>query len=288
MHSQSSSEVGIPVSARIMAVYRAIESERPDALFYDPYARKLAGEQALATIKSAPQGPSNGWTLVIRTKVFDDFILRVTRNGVDMVVNLAAGLDTRPYRLALPPHLHWIEIDQPEILNYKRSLLEHVVPCCQVEQVPLDLADREARHKAFSSINQQARQVLVVTEGTLVYLSAEQVAELATDLHARSTFQWWLISLSSPFLLKKRQKTWKSQIAQEKETMKFAPPEGGSYFQRYNWHVAEARFTLAEAHRLGRPMPTSWPERLWNTITFKEARELAHKQGGYILLQKHL
>jgi methyltransferase (TIGR00027 family) len=286
MHSIPSSTTDIPVSARILALYRAIESERPDALFYDPYARKLAGEQAQAMIQSIPQGSSNGWTLVIRTKVIDDFVLHATRSGVDTVVNLAAGLDTRPYRLALPPQLHWIEIDRPQILNYKKHALEHVVPCCKVEQLPLDLADCEAYRETFSTINQQARQALVIAEGSLVYLVPEQVAALATDLYAQSTFLWWLISLSSPYLLKKRQKTWQSQISRQKETMKFAPVEGGSYFQRYNWEVAEARFTLAEARRLGRPMPASWSERLWNRLTFKEARELSRRQGGYILLKR--
>jgi hypothetical protein len=55
---------------------------------------------------------------VIRTAVFDEFILRtVARDRAACVLNLAAGLDTRPYRLDLPAELRWVEVDLPAILD---------------------------------------------------------------------------------------------------------------------------------------------------------------------------
>src|SRR5437762_13173337 len=98
-------------TARWVAMYRAQETERPDALFRDPWARRLAGdrgEQLLALLSRAGQGRS--WPFVTRTVVIDRFIEERVRQGADLVLNLAAGLDTRPYRMALPPSLRWIEV----------------------------------------------------------------------------------------------------------------------------------------------------------------------------------
>jgi hypothetical protein len=90
-------------TARWVPTYRATESARPDALFHDPLAERLAGERGSAIVASAPRTIRNGWWLVARTKVIDDVIIEAIGDGCDRVLNLAAGLDTRPYRLDLPP-----------------------------------------------------------------------------------------------------------------------------------------------------------------------------------------
>jgi methyltransferase (TIGR00027 family) len=98
-------------TARWVAVYRAEESERTDAVFRDPFARRLAGargEQIASTIEFTR---ANSWSFVARTFLFDATIERSVADGVDTIVNLGAGLDTRPYRLALPPSVGWIEAD---------------------------------------------------------------------------------------------------------------------------------------------------------------------------------
>src|SRR3974390_3284890 len=93
-----------------VAMYRAMETDRPDAHFRDPLARKLAGERGEAILRGLPDGKSAAWAMIVRTSVFDDMILKAVRErGVKAVVNLAAGLDTRPYRLDLPADLEWIE-----------------------------------------------------------------------------------------------------------------------------------------------------------------------------------
>ncbi|PYP21274.1 MAG: hypothetical protein DMD55_20385, partial [Gemmatimonadetes bacterium] len=89
-------------TARWVALYRAMESERPDALFHDPYARRLAGARGEQILASLPKGRTWAWAMIVRTAVMDELILRaVARDGVGTVLNLAAGLDTRPYRLPL-------------------------------------------------------------------------------------------------------------------------------------------------------------------------------------------
>src|SRR5204862_188320 len=82
------------------------------SLFRDPYARKLAGERGERIVASMRRGRAWAWPMIVRTAVLDELILRaIERDGVDTVLNLAAGLDTRPYRLPLPPALRWIEAD---------------------------------------------------------------------------------------------------------------------------------------------------------------------------------
>ena len=110
-------------TARWVAIYRAIESERPDALFHDPFARRLAGERGERIAETMEFANRNAWSFVARTVVFDRFIEDSIASGADMVVNLAAGLDTRPYRMALPSNLPWIEVDLPDLLDYKIAML---------------------------------------------------------------------------------------------------------------------------------------------------------------------
>src|SRR3989449_11472354 len=89
-------------TARWVALYRAMESERPDALFHDQFARRLAGPQGEEIMRRLPRAREFAWPMIVRTAVMDELILRaIERDGIDTVVNLAAGLDTRPYRLPL-------------------------------------------------------------------------------------------------------------------------------------------------------------------------------------------
>src|SRR5438045_9748647 len=93
-------------TARWVAMYRAMESERPDALFHDPYARRLAGPAGEQILASMPQGRRWAWPMIVRTAVMDEIVMRLVKEaGVDTALNLAAGLDARPYRLDLPSHL---------------------------------------------------------------------------------------------------------------------------------------------------------------------------------------
>ena len=70
-----------------------------------------------------PYSERQAWAWVARTYAFDQFITKQVADGVDMVVNLAAGLDARPYRMDLPAALKWIEVDLPELLSYKEEIL---------------------------------------------------------------------------------------------------------------------------------------------------------------------
>src|SRR5437667_8914435 len=130
-------------TARWVAVYRAMESERPDAIFKDPYARRLAGERGEAIMRGMPKGKQMAWPMIVRTAVMDEIILRVIQqDGVDGVLNLAAGLDARPWRMELPAALRWVDVDHPDMIEYKLAQLRGERTACSYEGVGLDLADR--------------------------------------------------------------------------------------------------------------------------------------------------
>src|SRR6516225_3797644 len=108
-------------TARWVAVYRARETERPDALFRDPFARRLAGSRGEQIASAMPIQVRQEWPWAMRTYLIDQFLAGQVKAGVDMVLNLAAGLDVRPYRMDLPATLQWVEVDLPEILAYKEE-----------------------------------------------------------------------------------------------------------------------------------------------------------------------
>src|SRR5215470_1430062 len=195
-------------TARWVAVYRAMETGRPDAIFRDPYAARLAGEKGEAIVDAMKRGRQMAWAMIVRTAVFDEMIEAQIRAGVDQVVNLAAGLDVRPWRMKLPADLRWTDVDLPGILDYKLETMRDETPVCRYDAVRADLREAAVRQELFSRLGAQSRRTLVVTEGLLIYLTPDQVSALATDLHGPPTFHSWLIDLARPELLVLMQRYW--------------------------------------------------------------------------------
>jgi len=240
-------------TARWAAYFRAEETKRPDALFRDPYAERLCGQHGVDIANTLPDGNKHAWAWVTRTYLFDHFLTQELQQGVDLVLNLAAGLDARPYRMKLPASLQWIEVDLPGILAYKEEILAGENPTCALERIRLDLADVNARRALFASLNQRARKILVITEGLLVYLSAEEVVALAKDLASGASFQRWIMDLSSPGLLKMMQKTTGKRLSEIGAPFKFAPAEGPAFFSPHGWEPMEVKSMLKTATKFKRP-----------------------------------
>jgi methyltransferase (TIGR00027 family) len=265
------------------ALYRARENEREDALFRDPFARRLAGvrgEQIAATI---PFSDRNSWSWVARTFLFDEFIGEQLDEGVDMVVNLAAGLDARPYRMALPAGLHWVEVDLPEILAYKEEVLGDEKPKCLVERVALDLSDVPARRKLFERLGGRVNKALIISEGFLIYLPAEVVGSLARDLADARGFQRWVVDLASPGLLRLLQKKMGAQLAQGGSMLQFGPEEGPGFFEAHGWKPLDVRQLLKTAARLKR---LSVGMRLLAMLPASNGRQGKRPWAGVCLLGK--
>jgi methyltransferase (TIGR00027 family) len=235
------------------AYFRARETQRPDALFRDPYAERLEGTRGTEIANTLPDGNKHEWAWVARTYLFDQFISHEIQRGTDMVVNLAAGLDARPFRLSLPASLQWIEVDLPAILSYKEEILAGEQPHCHLERIRLDLADSPARRDLFSQLNSRATNILVLTEGLLIYFSTEEVSLLARDLAAGKNFRGWLLDMASPGLLKMMQKSAGQALSQVGAHFKFGPPEGPNFFLPHGWKPEVVEGLLKTAARFKRP-----------------------------------
>ena len=272
-----------------VATYRAQESERPDALFHDPYARRLIGERGEQMTRSLKGGRRMSWPMVVRTVVFDEFVMRAVRDeGADTVLNLAAGLDARPWRLPLPQSLHWFDVDLPDMLSYKQRLLEGEAPKCRYETRAVDLRDAEARRALISEVGAGSRKTLVVTEGLLIYLAPEAVAALGRDLAAPPSFRWWLIDIASPGLVERLKKTWGRTLDRANAPFLFAPAEGTRFFEPLGWREREFRSVWEDSKRLKRRMPGAWIYDLLGLLAPPERRELMRRFAGNVLLERQV
>jgi methyltransferase (TIGR00027 family) len=265
-----------------VAIYRARESERNDAVFRDPFARKLAGERGEQIAGEMQRGMSYEWPYVSRTYCFDKIVEDCVNDGADTVVNLAAGLDARPFRMELPGSLRWIEVDLPDMIDYKQEALAGETPRCQLERVKLDLTDQPARRELFARIGAGSKRCLVLCEGLLVYLSREEVIEFARDLHAQENFTDWGIDLCTPGLLKMLQKNL-SALERVNAPLKFAPEEGPDFFTPLGWRPVEIASSLKVAAKLHR-LPLLF--RLFALLPDSKGRKPNAVWGGVIRLTR--
>lgn len=277
---------GVSDTARWVAMYRAIESARPDALFRDPYAERLGGEVGRRILDGIPEGRRWGWPMIVRTAVMDEIIVREGGAGVDTVVNLAAGMDMRPYRLDLPATLRWVEIDLPAILEEKIGLIGRETARCRVERIAADLSQTGARRDALGRAMAGAGRALVVTEGLLIYLERAQVAGLADDLAAQPEVKEWLIDLAHPQLLQWMSKRWGKVVAEGGAPFRFGPEEGTRFFEPHGWREREFRGTMDEATRLKREMPGGWFYRIMGLFASPKQRQIFKRFSGIVLLER--
>jgi len=272
---------GISDTARLTAWFRAEETRRKDALFSDPYAERLAGERGRAM--AAKMG-SHTWAFVARTVIYDALIERCLREGTDAVVNLAAGMDARPYRMALPSSLLWVEVDLPGVLDEKERLLADEKPRCRLERVRLDLAEVAGRSALFARIGAHAKNVLVIAEGLLIYLRPEDVAALARDLAAPPPFRRWIVDLASPGLLRMMQKKTSKHLDRPDTRFHFGPSEGPHFFEPHGWRPIDVPPSLLKIAAQHRRVP--WLFRLLALLPDSTGRQGSRPWGGAVLLER--
>ncbi len=278
-------------TAYLVAATRARETARPDALFRDPLAGRLAGERGDRILAKLPASFMNGWTIVIRTVIIDTFIRDAVAGGVDLVLNLGAGLDTRPYRMGLPADIRWVEVDYPEVLAAKASALAGAEPQCRLEQVGLDLTDRAARRDLLARAGDEAQAILVLTEGVVPYLSTGDAGTLADDLAACEAAQGWIIDYFSAASRKYRQKRNRTRFMANAPFL-FEPDDWLGFFTARGWWPREVRYLTEEGRRLRRPIPLPLRMKLVVGLTrlfaSRARREEMLRFAGYVLLEREI
>ena len=274
-------------TARWVAYYRAMETARPDAIFKDPYAERLAGPEGKKIVETLKRGRQMAWAMIVRTAIFDEFIYDAVRGKqVDLVVNLAAGLDARPWRMDLPPNLRWVDVDMPGILDHKLEKLKGEKTKCRYEAIKVDLTDAAKRQAVLSQLGASANKALVVSEGLLIYLTPENVGALAKDLHAQPSFRWWLFDIAHPRLLKMMEKMWGADVHKGSAPFLFGPEENTKFFEKFGWREIAYKNQMEESKRLNRQMAGLW---FWNIIGRfypKHIRESFKRFSGAALLER--
>jgi methyltransferase (TIGR00027 family) len=269
-----------------IAAYRARETERKDALFRDPLAGVLAADRGPAIADRMGNSDAMAWTVALRTFVIDAFILEAIAGGVDTVLNLGAGLDTRPYRLELPESLRWIEVDFPGVISYKTLRLSGEPPKCDLERIALDLANVEERERLFGAIAARAKKVLVLTEGVVPYLSNDDVASLAASLLEQRNFKYWITDYFSKMVLASSRRSKMRRKLGPNAPFRFDPGDWEKFFAASGWKVKEMRYLVREGLRIGRRPPSNWIMRvLYRLVPEKKRREL-EKMMGYAVLER--
>lgn len=185
---------GVAKTALGAARMRAEESRRSDRLFEDPYAQAFVDAAPEATPVARPRdgeladlGAALGEHVALRTRFFDDRLLDACAAGVGQVVLLAAGLDTRAFRLTWPAGVRLFELDLPEVLAFKARVLQRVgaVPGC--ERVPVTVDLRNDWRSSLSAAGHDGGQPTAwLVEGLLVYLTAEEAARVLDDVGGAS------------------------------------------------------------------------------------------------------
>ena len=322
----------LEATAVACALHRARETERRQPRLHDPYARRLveaaestAGCTSSNALSSSVRINHRRWHagIVVRTNVFDQIIRRLVRDQhARLVLNLAAGYDTRPYRLDLPASVQWIEADTRYLLAIKAAVLHHSRPHCVVERIPVDLTDAGDRRRLLSHIDreryQSERRGVVVTEGLLAYLRPEQVEALAANLHAVRSLRWWVLDLGSPRAAAQPDHTFKripARVPHQADSMLrpgasleagshtdlsaglatsgtaaaqlFCPDDGSTFFTRFGWRVSEEYSFVEEAHRLRAISPWVW----WAYQTVCRVgsavqRDLLREMARFIVLER--
>jgi methyltransferase (TIGR00027 family) len=172
-------------TSRVTAAARARESERPDRLFNDEFAAALAGSEGFDFLDShwVAMGGTPRPTFAVRTRFFDDFLLAAAKmHGIRQIVLVAAGLDTRAFRLEWPPSVHLFELDQAEVFDYKASILGplRATVRCERTGVAVDLRTDWSRALVDSGYH-AAEPTAWLLEGLLMYLPDAAVERLLTE-----------------------------------------------------------------------------------------------------------
>jgi methyltransferase (TIGR00027 family) len=181
---------GLAATGRLTAAGRAVESRRADRLFEDPLAAALAGESGFRLMERwrLPGMPRENPTIGPRTRFYDDLVSDAVADGVTQIVLVAAGMDTRAFRLPLPAGVRLFELDLPELLEEKQEILdrEGAEPRCRRIVVPVNLIHDDWPQALSTAGYSRAAPVVFIAEGLSWYLSEEENARLLERLASLS------------------------------------------------------------------------------------------------------
>lgn len=177
--------------AETVALIRALESEKPEgeSICYDPYAVRFLSRETREFMANEPEKfraeydrverslPGYSGSLVARVRYFDDAIRVSAKNGLEQLVILGAGFDTRAYRIEGMGKVKVFEVDRPDTISVKKAKIEEIfgeLPA-HVTYVPLDLSANNLENRLTESGYDPSKKTLFAMEGLIYYLTQEAV-----------------------------------------------------------------------------------------------------------------
>lgn len=229
-------------TSQMMAAQRALETERPDALFADRYAARLAGPKAIAWAKpKLKEYEDRGTPMVsVRTRFFDDYLMSAA-SQLGQVVILAAGMDTRAFRLPWPAETCIYELERPEVLETKESILQNTPPKCQRYAIAADFAQPWSS-KLLAAGFKSEQPSLWLLEGLLYYLSETEVKELLKTISELSAIG---SRLGGDLINTKVVETEKEEFS---KYWRYGCDEPEKLFAENGWKASVVQFGDEEAH----------------------------------------
>jgi methyltransferase (TIGR00027 family) len=240
-----------------MADVRAREHRRANAALNDALAVLFVNDRGSKIAKVVPGAAYVEWGVLMRTVALDGLLLRALENPVDAVIDLGAGFDARPYRLALPPQLQWFEIDLPQVVAVKEQKLSGREPRCNVRRFGMDLRDRVARRELLGTLCADSTRTVVLTEGMLPYLSEGEAAALAEDLRDLAPIRTWIHDYDNSGMRRPMPRGWDEVF--RAAPIKLQVRDWFEFLARYGWQADAITTTAQQSEQLGRAYPrASW------------------------------
>jgi methyltransferase (TIGR00027 family) len=236
-----------------------------DRLFDDPWAASLAGEEGMKW--NEHRSDDSVLPIVLRTRFFDEFIERITlQGGIRQVVLMAAGLDTRAYRLTWPDRTKVFELDQPPVHQYKEQILRSAgaQPACVRHTIELDLGDPWRGPLTQSSFDPE-RPSGWLLEGFLFYLSTEHLFHLLDEVDGLAAPGSWLgfDIINSAVLTSPWTRAWVDMQAASGAPWTGTLEDPKGFLTCRGWNAALSQAGQADAHH-GRwtlpVIPTTMPD----------------------------
>lgn len=136
------------------------------------------------------------------------------------------------------------------MIEEKERLLADSNPGCELKREKVDLTDPVARSAFLERAASDRKTALVIAEGLLIYLDEEAVRSLGKDLASSPSIRWWIADILSPSVRWFIERTMREHLV--KAPLKFAPPEGITFFESLGWRAREVHSLFKEAVHLRR------------------------------------
>jgi methyltransferase (TIGR00027 family) len=183
--------------------------------------------------------------LSIRTRYFDDVLLAAVRdNGLKQVVLLGAGMDARAFRFDWGLDLKWFEVDRPEVLGFKQTILESqgAKTRCQRITVPVDLA-QDWKTPLIQAGFEPNRPTAFLLEGLLIYLEPKAVDLLLTSVSDIAAPGSWLGTdmASADFLKDPARQAQLARLRRDGCAWIFGVNDPALFIEKFGWRASYAR-----------------------------------------------